>query len=106
MESFWRPSKQELIHRHHFQTREQARQVIFDFIEASYARRLAVVSTIADVCKNGLPLELSSESCDIRDHAFLQRQYSTFYQFALPSKCQGAFGHSASQILSVDPFGI
>ncbi len=39
MESFWSTFKQELIYRRHFQTREEARQAIFDFIEVFYNRR-------------------------------------------------------------------
>jgi len=39
MESFWSTLKQELIHRRHFKTRDQARQAIFDFIEVFYNRQ-------------------------------------------------------------------
>ena len=39
MESFWSTLKQELVYRHDFQTRTQARQAIFDFIETFYNRR-------------------------------------------------------------------
>ncbi len=39
MESFWSTLKQELIHRRCFQTRAQARQAIFDFIEVFYNRQ-------------------------------------------------------------------
>ena len=39
MESFWSTLKQELICRHSFKTRAEARQVIFDFIEAFYNRQ-------------------------------------------------------------------
>lgn len=39
MESFWSTLKHELIYRSHFQTRAQARQAIFDFIEAFYNRQ-------------------------------------------------------------------
>lgn len=39
MESFWSTLKQELIYRRCFQTRAQARQAIFDFIEAFYNRQ-------------------------------------------------------------------
>lgn len=38
MESFWHTLKVELIHRRHFQTRAEARQVIFEFIEVFYNR--------------------------------------------------------------------
>jgi putative transposase len=39
MESFWSTLKQELIYRRHFQTRAEARQAIFDFIEVFYNRQ-------------------------------------------------------------------
>lgn len=39
MESFWSTLKQELVYRCCFKTRSQARQAIFDFIEAFYNRR-------------------------------------------------------------------
>jgi len=39
MESFWSTLKQELIYRRCFKTRAEARQVIFDFIEAFYNRQ-------------------------------------------------------------------
>lgn len=39
MEAFWSTLKHELIYRHHFQTRAQARQAIFDFIEVFYNRQ-------------------------------------------------------------------
>jgi transposase InsO family protein len=39
MESFWSTLKQELVYRGSFKTRAQARQAIFDFIEAFYNRR-------------------------------------------------------------------
>jgi putative transposase len=39
MESFWSTLKQELIYRHHFHTRDQARQAIFEFIEVFYNRQ-------------------------------------------------------------------
>jgi putative transposase len=39
MESFWSTLKQELVYRHCFKTRTQARQAIFDFIETFYNRR-------------------------------------------------------------------
>lgn len=38
MESFWHTLKVELIHRHHFQTRAEATQAIFEFIEVFYNR--------------------------------------------------------------------
>jgi len=38
MESFWSTLKLELIYRSEFQTRDQARRAIFDFIEAFYNR--------------------------------------------------------------------
>jgi transposase InsO family protein len=39
MESFWSTLKLELVYRSQFQTRAQARQAIFDFIEVFYNRR-------------------------------------------------------------------
>lgn len=39
MESFWSTLKHELIYRHHFQTRAEARLAIFDFIEVFYNRQ-------------------------------------------------------------------
>jgi putative transposase len=39
MESFWSTLKHELIYRRNFQTRAQARQAIFDFIEVFYNRQ-------------------------------------------------------------------
>jgi transposase InsO family protein len=39
MESFWSTLKHELIYRCHFQTRAQARQAIFEYIEVFYNRR-------------------------------------------------------------------
>jgi len=39
MESFWSTLKQELIYRRSFKTRAEARQAIFDFVEAFYNRR-------------------------------------------------------------------
>jgi transposase InsO family protein len=39
MESFWSTLKHELVYRHTFQTRTQARQAIFDYIETFYNRR-------------------------------------------------------------------
>jgi putative transposase len=39
MESFWSTLKQELVYRRSFQTRTEARQAIFDFIEVFYNRR-------------------------------------------------------------------
>ncbi len=39
MESFWSTLKQALVWRRHFQTRAEARQAIFDFIEVFYNRR-------------------------------------------------------------------
>jgi putative transposase len=39
MESFWSTLKHELVYRHSFQTHTQARQAIFDYIEAFYNRR-------------------------------------------------------------------
>jgi len=39
MESFWSTLKQELVYRHSFKTRSEARQAIFDFIETFYNRR-------------------------------------------------------------------
>ena len=39
MESFWSTLKQELVYRRCFKTRVEARQAIFDFIEAFYNRR-------------------------------------------------------------------
>lgn len=38
MESFWHTLKVELIHRHRFQTRAEATQAIFEFIEVFYNR--------------------------------------------------------------------
>jgi transposase InsO family protein len=38
MESFWSTLKQELVYRRHFNTREEARVAIFDFIETFYNR--------------------------------------------------------------------
>ncbi|MBA2479278.1 MAG: IS3 family transposase [Planctomycetes bacterium] len=38
MESFFHTLKVELIHRHHFQTRQQAKAVIFEYIESFYNR--------------------------------------------------------------------
>ena len=38
MESFWHSLKVELIHRHTYQTREEAKQAIFDYIEVFYNR--------------------------------------------------------------------
>ena len=38
MESFWHSLKVELIHRHTYQTREEAKQAIFDCIEVFYNR--------------------------------------------------------------------
>ena len=51
MESFWSTLKHELVYRSHFQTRAQARQAIFDFIEVFYNRQrlhssLGYLSTI------------------------------------------------------------
>ena len=37
-ESFWHTLKNELIHRRHFQTRDEARQAIFEYIEVFYNR--------------------------------------------------------------------
>ena len=37
-ESFWHTIKNELIHRQDFQTREEARQAIFEYIEVFYNR--------------------------------------------------------------------
>lgn len=39
MESFWSTLKQELVHRRQFQSRAQARQAIFEFIEVFYNRQ-------------------------------------------------------------------
>jgi len=39
MESFWSTLKHELIYRHQFETRAEARQAIFDFIEVFYNRQ-------------------------------------------------------------------
>jgi transposase InsO family protein len=39
MESFWSTLKHELIYRCQFQTRAQARQAIFEWIEVFYNRR-------------------------------------------------------------------
>jgi transposase InsO family protein len=39
MESFWSTLKHELIYRRHFQTRAQAREAIFEYIEVFYNRR-------------------------------------------------------------------
>lgn len=39
MESFWSTLKLELIYRSEFQTHDQARRAIFDFVEAFYNRR-------------------------------------------------------------------
>jgi transposase InsO family protein len=41
MESFWSTLKLELIYRHHFETRAQARTQIFDYIETFYNRQRA-----------------------------------------------------------------
>ena len=38
MESFWSTMKRELIHRHHFAARAQARAAIFEWIEVFYNR--------------------------------------------------------------------
>ncbi len=38
MESFWHTLKNELIHPRHFQTRSQAQQSIFEYIEVFYNR--------------------------------------------------------------------
>ena len=38
MEAFWSSLKNELVYRHHFATRAQARTAIFDYIEAFYNR--------------------------------------------------------------------
>ncbi len=38
MESFWHTLKVELIHRRHFQTRAEAKQAIFEYIEVFYNR--------------------------------------------------------------------
>jgi transposase InsO family protein len=38
MESFWHTLKVELIHRHRYQTRDEATQAIFEFIEVFYNR--------------------------------------------------------------------
>lgn len=38
MESFWHTLKVDLIHRRHYQTRDQARQEIFEYIEVFYNR--------------------------------------------------------------------
>jgi transposase InsO family protein len=38
MESFWHTLKVELIHRRHFQTRDEAKQAIFEYIEVFYNR--------------------------------------------------------------------
>ncbi|MBA3684119.1 MAG: IS3 family transposase [Planctomycetes bacterium] len=37
-ESFWHTLKNELIHRRHFQTRAEAQQAIFEYIEVFYNR--------------------------------------------------------------------
>jgi putative transposase len=39
MESFWSTLKSELIHRHRFTTRAQARQAIFEYVEVFYNRQ-------------------------------------------------------------------
>ena len=39
MESFWATLKTELIHQEHYQTRQQARQSIFEYIEVFYNRK-------------------------------------------------------------------
>jgi putative transposase len=39
MESFWSTLKHELVYRRNFQTRSEARQAIFDFIEVFYNRK-------------------------------------------------------------------
>jgi len=38
MESFWHTLKNELTHRHHYQTRAEAQQSIFSYIEVFYNR--------------------------------------------------------------------
>ena len=38
MESFWGKLKTELVHRHHFATRQQARLAIFEYVEVFYNR--------------------------------------------------------------------
>jgi transposase InsO family protein len=38
MESFWHTLKNELIHRHHYQTRDEAQRAIFEYIEVFYNR--------------------------------------------------------------------
>jgi transposase InsO family protein len=37
-ESFWHTLKNELIHRHQFQTRDEAQHAIFEYIEVFYNR--------------------------------------------------------------------
>ena len=39
MESFWSTLKTELVHHEHYRTRDQARQSIFEYIEAFYNRK-------------------------------------------------------------------
>ncbi|TRD13601.1 IS3 family transposase, partial [Palleronia caenipelagi] len=39
MESFFSSLKKELVHRHRFRTREQARAAIFEYIEVFYNRQ-------------------------------------------------------------------
>ena len=39
MESFFATLKSELVHHRHFQTRDQAKQAIFEYIEVFYNRR-------------------------------------------------------------------
>ena len=39
METFWSTLKLELVYRRHFETRAEARQAIFDFIEVFYNRQ-------------------------------------------------------------------
>lgn len=39
MESFWGMLKQELIHQCHFETRQEARQAITEYIEVYYNRQ-------------------------------------------------------------------
>lgn len=38
MESFWGKLKTELVHRHHFATRQQARLAVFEYVEVFYNR--------------------------------------------------------------------
>lgn len=50
-ESFWHTLKNDLIHRRHFQTREEAKQAIFEYIEVFYnrTRRHSTIGNVSPV---------------------------------------------------------